>query len=128
MTARDSPPFQRCAKIPKRHHQRHDFGRARIETECDIESSRLIGDSMNNDPPNPNSVSRLSDSPGRITKHRPSQTTPLPTAIHGQPRQYHHGDRTRHISPELPGNGCLCNSTGGEYIVTNDALAFTQYV
>ena len=33
---------ERRAKIAERGHQGHGFGRARIEAECDIESSRIL--------------------------------------------------------------------------------------
>ena len=61
---------ERRPKIAERGHQGHGFGRARIEAECDVESSRILWDRVDYDPPNPDGIGRLSDAPRRIAKRR----------------------------------------------------------
>ena len=83
---------------------------------------------MDNDPPNPNGIGRLNDSPRRIAKHRPPQPMSLVAASHRQPGQDHDWDRIRHVPPELPRNACLCDGAGGEGVIADDVLAFSYYV
>src|SRR6185503_20687008 len=73
--------FEGGANVLKRHHKSHRFGGTRIESQCDIEFSRIIGDSVHHDPPNPDGVGRLSGAIRRIAKHRASQATSLLTPI-----------------------------------------------
>lgn len=123
-----SAGFKCSPKIPERDHKSHCFSRAGIEAERDVESPRLFRDSVDNDPPNPDDIGRLSDAPRRIAKHCPPQPASLVIAIHRQPGQDHDRDRIRHVSPELPRNAGLCDGAGGEGVIAGDVLAFTYCV
>ena len=120
--------FECSAKIPETDHKRHGFSRARIEAQGDVEPSRLLGDCVDNDAPNPDGIGRLSDTARGVAKHGAPQSTSLVTEIHRQPGQDHDRDGIRHISSELTTDDRVCDSARGECVVADDAFVFTDYV
>jgi len=65
---------QGLAKILDRGYQGHGFGRTGIKTEGAVESSRILGDSVDHDPTNADGVGRLRYATGGIAKQGAAET------------------------------------------------------
>jgi hypothetical protein len=115
------------AKILDRGHQGHGFGRAGIETECEVESSSLLGDSVDHDPSYPDGVGRLRDAPRGISKYGAAETVSLVGAVHRKAGEEDDWDGIRHVSPKPAWYGGLRYGARGQGVIARYALVFANH-
>src|ERR1022692_2269605 len=124
----DLAGFERGSNISESYHQSHRLSRPCIETERDIELSRLLGNGVNDDSPDSDRIRCMCDAAGGISKQCPSQTPSLVVPIYRQTGEHHNGNRIWHVPSEPSRNRGLSDGARSEGIIADDGLPVADYV